>query len=197
MDFFIWIAHERHSCAESAADGEASVNVADTRGSTGVIELSKVVFAQDLVVHITQSGLGPFCEAIDMHHLIYLSSASRPFSASELHELLARSQHNNESMGLTGLLLYKDGNFLQALEGEKEVVEKVFSKIELDRRHHGILVLFNEEIQERDFSAWTMGFHDLSAAGHDGFDEILNEINAKENLARYPAKVRAFMRTFV
>jgi hypothetical protein len=132
-----------------------------------------------------------------MHHLIYLSSAKGALSAQELQDLLVQSRHNNEQLGITGLLLYKDGNFLQAIEGEKEAVEALYAKIALDHRHHGLLVLFNEEIPERDFASWTMGFRDLSSRPFAGFDAILNSRDSTEALADYPPKIRAFMRAFL
>jgi len=132
-----------------------------------------------------------------MHHLIYLSSARRDFSAQELQELLVRSRYHNEQQGITGLLLYKDGNFLQAIEGEEEAVESLYARIEADPRHHGLMVLFHEEIPERDFASWTMGFRDLSSRPSDGFDAILNSRSSTEALADYPPKIRAFMRAFL
>jgi hypothetical protein len=39
------------------------------------------------------------------------------------------------------MLLYKDGNFMQALEGDMEVVTKLAGTIERDLRHKGVLIL--------------------------------------------------------
>jgi hypothetical protein len=132
-----------------------------------------------------------------MHHLIYLSTTTQAFREEELPEMLVRSRHNNERLGITGLLLYRHGSFLQALEGEREVVESLYVKITHDRRHHGLQILFNEKIPEREFPSWTMGFHDLSSLPLDGFNDLLNQPPETLALAGYPEKVRAFMRTFV
>jgi hypothetical protein len=74
---------------------------------------------------------------------------------------LERSRERNGALGVTGLLLYKDGNFLQVLEGEADVVRPLFGKIERDPRHRGIIKVIDEEGAEREFPEWSMGFRDL------------------------------------
>jgi hypothetical protein len=64
-----------------------------------------------------------------MHRIIYLSSGIKIFSDEEINDLLKVSRNNNEKNGITGLLLYSDGNFMQILEGEKEAVENTYKKI--------------------------------------------------------------------
>jgi len=51
--------------------------------------------------------------------LVYVSSATELFSDTQLENLLLRSRQNNSTLGITGMLLYKDGNFMQCLEGPK------------------------------------------------------------------------------
>ena len=55
--------------------------------------------------------------------LIYGSAAVDPFTEPELIALLEKSRANNQSLGVTGMLVYRDGNFLQVLEGEAEQVD--------------------------------------------------------------------------
>src|SRR5450432_1257585 len=96
-----------------------------------------------------------------MFHLVYASTATKPFTKPELRELLGKSERNNVKLGLTGMPLYKDGNFMQVLEGEKEVVMKLATTIEADTRHKGVIVLLQGEREQRDFPDWSMGFRDL------------------------------------
>lgn len=133
-----------------------------------------------------------------VHHLIYLSSAAQLLAQDELETLMVRSQNNNRKMGITGLLLYNDGNFLQALEGDKETVAALFSKISRDPRHRGISVLFDEEINQRDFPDWSMGLHARSYFPGKFFSLAnIPHGNPAELAATCPLKVRAFMRTFL
>lgn len=95
----------------------------------------------------------------------YASAATHPFTDEELVELLTKSRANNAGRGVSGLLLYHEGSFLQVLEGERQVVENLFDKIEEDPRHTDKLLLFRREDVERCFDDWTMGFHHLRTGG--------------------------------
>ena len=64
-----------------------------------------------------------------MYRLVYLSAAKTLFSKAELLDLLVKAREKNHRRGLTGILLYRNGDFLQLLEGEKTVVEEIFATI--------------------------------------------------------------------
>jgi len=55
----------------------------------------------------------------DLGYLTYFSSAVERFNQSGLKRLLEISRRNNEPRGITGLCWYRDGHFLQYLEGRK------------------------------------------------------------------------------
>ena len=94
--------------------------------------------------------------------LVYVSSAVRLFSDMEIVGILTEARRNNARAGLTGMLLYRDGNFLQVLEGPEAAVRATFQKIERDQRHRGIFLMKNSLIAERSFSEWQMAFRDIS-----------------------------------
>lgn len=89
---------------------------------------------------------------------VYVSSANKPFTQAELIELLRISRENNTKAGLTGMLLYHDGNFMQLLEGEPESVDALLNKLSLDPRHSGLMVLVRKPIEARSFGEWQMAF---------------------------------------
>jgi len=97
-----------------------------------------------------------------MYSLTYVSSATVPFSPSSLRELLEKSRSNNLKRGITGMLLFKDGNFMQVLEGEQAAVDATQQRIDSDPRHTGLIVLLRGEIAERSFAEWSMAFQDLN-----------------------------------
>jgi Sensors of blue-light using FAD len=112
-----------------------------------------------------------------MFFTVYSSSAVKLFSQAELLDLLAQSRENNTSLGITGMLLYKDGNFMQVLEGEEETVQALVAKIARDPRHRGIITLLRGPLEERQFPDWSMGFRDLNSAevlSMPGYNEFLN-----------------------
>ena len=90
-------------------------------------------------------------------YLIYLSSATKPFSDKDLSEILAVSRLNNTSKGITGLLLYNEGDILQVLEGEEESVLNLYANIEADTRHTGVVKMVSGTSKERSFPDWSMG----------------------------------------
>lgn len=112
-----------------------------------------------------------------MFCLVYASSATRLFSPSQLTDLLASCHANNSRLGITGLLLYKNGDFMQALEGEEQTVLNLYAKIYQDERHTGVLTLLQTTISARQFPNWSMGFRDLNSPevrSLPGYNEFLN-----------------------
>jgi Sensors of blue-light using FAD len=95
-----------------------------------------------------------------VYHLIYTSQALHEFSAADLKKLLVRSRLNNSAVNVTGMLIYRGGVFLQALEGDEPSVREVFSRIEADTRHSHVQILTNQPSVsgQRLFGKWSMGF---------------------------------------
>lgn len=98
-----------------------------------------------------------------MLSLTYLSSASTLLDETTLAAILSDVRPRNEARGLTGMLLYSDGNIIQVLEGPPDAVEETFAAIQDDPRHRGILVMLREEVTERAFPDWSMGFRSVRA----------------------------------
>jgi hypothetical protein len=93
-----------------------------------------------------------------MLSIVYVSAAIAPFSEEQLAELLAKSQANNSAVGLTGMLLYRDGQFMQALEGDDDAVRRVYDVVAADDRHDRVRTILEEQISTRRFPEWSMGF---------------------------------------
>ncbi|RYG46723.1 BLUF domain-containing protein [bacterium] len=89
---------------------------------------------------------------------IYVSASVKGLPDEELQRLLKQSRTNNVRDGITGMLLYSDGSFLQILEGPKTAVTQTVSRILQDDRHHLMIVMTEGPIEERTFSEWSMGF---------------------------------------
>ena len=96
--------------------------------------------------------------------LVYLSSATAVPGEAELAELVARARTHNAAHGLTGMLLYAEGNFLQVLEGDEREVDELFSRIRRDPRHQHIVCLERATVARREFADWDMGFRRLDGA---------------------------------
>ncbi|MBV6652017.1 MAG: BLUF domain-containing protein [Hoeflea sp.] len=96
-----------------------------------------------------------------MLQMLYVSGASRPLSTDQIEKILAVSRRNNLRDGVTGMLLWADGVFIQILEGEAKTVRSVFQRIEADDRHKNVMVVLEQAAGKRLFTQWSMGFKRL------------------------------------
>lgn len=136
---------------------------------------------------------------VSMLSLVYVSSASRQVDEKDLMQLITAARKNNEANQITGLLLYKDGNFMQAIEGPDDAVEKLFDHVRRDARHHGVLQLLKEPIDERRFPKWSMALHhvdNLSAEHQALIDPFLKDSLAAESYKTNPTAAMKLLLTF-
>jgi len=130
--------------------------------------------------------------------LTYLSEATAPLDRQQLEGLLTVSRTWNASAGLTGMLLYAEGHFIQTLEGDHQDVEALMARIRADPRHHHIDVTLEEEIEERYFHGWAMGFRQPSpeeVRDLEGFTDYLDPAG-KDYRAERLGHAGAFHRAF-
>ena len=89
--------------------------------------------------------------------LLFASRAAAQMDQDALQAILRQSKANNPALGITGLLCYSGGLFIQALEGGRQAVNQLYLKIAADPRHSDVVLLSYEEIGERRFAGWAMG----------------------------------------
>ncbi len=96
--------------------------------------------------------------------LVRLLYASRAVdtTAEAIDAILAQSRQFNPTSGITGILCYGGGIFLQAIEGGRMPVSELYGHIQRDARHKDVVLLHYEEISERRFGGWTMGQVNMS-----------------------------------
>ena len=88
--------------------------------------------------------------------LLYSSAASADKSYGALVEIMNHAQARNVERGITGILCYGSGQFLQALEGERRSVNALYHRIAQDARHADCQLIDVAEIESRAFPEWTM-----------------------------------------
>ena len=113
---------------------------------------------------------------ISMINLVYTSTATHQMEEDELLCLLEQARDRNKRQNVTGMLLYGTGSFYQVLEGEKEDVEDIYQSIVKDGRNHSNIVILKNEIDERAFPNWSMGFKDLrkeTSQSIDGYSDFM------------------------
>ena len=96
-----------------------------------------------------------------MISVTYVSSAVYRFSEATLLDLVDQCQRNNERLGVTGILAYSDGNFMQAIEGADLVIHTLYERIQRDSRHRGVQIVHQQAIEAREFRGWSMAYNIL------------------------------------
>jgi diguanylate cyclase (GGDEF)-like protein len=99
-----------------------------------------------------------------LHFLIYASEAVEPMSTADLDSLIYQTRMSNRSMAVTGCLVYRDGLFMQILEGRRDVVLALFEKIKMDSRHKNARLVIEGKAQCRVYADWNMALRNLTSA---------------------------------
>lgn len=123
--------------------------------------------------HSAEPGAPPKIRCV-----LYVSTATRELATPELLTLLKKTRTNNQAHGLTGMLLYRGGNFMQALEGPPDLVDATLARIRADPRHIDVTVITDAVEPARHFAQWQMGFahlDDEAIADVPGFTEFLRD----------------------
>lgn len=133
-----------------------------------------------------------------MIQVSYVSRVSEPLSAEQLLELLLQCRNNNRALGITGMLLYGNGTFLQAIEGDQSVIDPLVEKISTDPRHAQVQILHRKTIPARQYADWSMGFERVTddglgdveglaefGAGDFNFDYLVGNEPVVESLMDY------------
>ena len=131
-----------------------------------------------IAIAVNENASAPEAEAT--FQLIYASAAVKPFTPDDLKQLLVKARIKNDVLGISGMLLYHAGSFLQALEGPADAVDALFQVIETDPRHTNVRVLFRDGVETCEFEKWSMGFVDTSqsAKALQGYLDYHSEANA-------------------
>ncbi len=104
----------------------------------------------------------------NLDSLVYVSSALRLLSHEEIDYLLRRARERNKEYGVTGILLYIGGNFMQYIEGPRENLDIIYKIIQEDELHSGIILVSREAIESRQFGDWAMAYQTRDVEGYVG-----------------------------
>jgi hypothetical protein len=98
--------------------------------------------------------------------LTYISTARDGVGVAECEAILSEARGRNAGHDVTGLLLFNSRRFVQVLEGSEENVREIYALIQSDPRHHGLVIVGEEYVTDRQFGQWAMAFDD--GTGDDG-----------------------------
>jgi hypothetical protein len=98
-----------------------------------------------------------------LHRLIYVSQAAAGLGYPDLIDIMQKSERNNPSAGITGMLCFGDSMFLQVLEGNRRALSQTYNRIIGDSRHINAELIDFSEIGQRDFGTWSMKVVELGS----------------------------------
>ncbi|MBF4162380.1 BLUF domain-containing protein [Nocardioides acrostichi] len=133
-----------------------------------------------------------------MYSLLYSSTATGQLGRDDLRALLDLARERNGAAGITGMLLFHEGQFMQVLEGPREQVDDTYSRISRDRRHRSLWVEMQGEVERRGFPDWTMGYSDLSEETQEqreGFTRFFADVHAGKPVD-VPTPAHVLLRAF-
>jgi hypothetical protein len=134
-----------------------------------------------------------------MMYLLYVSEAAYPMETSDLLDILTVSRRNNLRDDITGLLLYKDRQFIQLLEGPKSNVIALHRRLMTDPRHTSVRTMLSGPLQERQFNNWAMAFYDLSKVDQrhiPGLSDFLQKPFDEHEFLKTPNRAYRFLLNF-
>ncbi|MCA0132432.1 BLUF domain-containing protein [Winogradskyella alexanderae] len=94
---------------------------------------------------------------IDMKAICYISNFARDLNKHQISELIETVNCNNIRENITGILIIRNKQFFQILEGENRVINQMYKKIRSDKRHSTIIKLLDITIDGRIFSDYNSG----------------------------------------
>lgn len=105
-----------------------------------------------------------------LYALVYLSRETVPFTEKDIQRLASLSAKNNADYHVGGYLCYKDGLFVQYLEGKHSDLNELMQHIRKDSRHQILEEVSLGEIEARHFQGWDMrylAYQELNALSLD------------------------------
>ena len=128
-----------------------------------------------------------------LFHISYISRSTNQMDESSLNELELEASSKNKATGVTGFLVYDGSHFFQYIEGEQDVIESLFRRIEKDKRHMSVTELSSGPIDERILGEWSMKCFmpaDFVAEDRVHFLDLLSAKHEKETIPEIVASLQ-------
>lgn len=117
-----------------------------------------------------------------MIQLTYTSIATPLLITSDIRRIMEIAKKFNAKNKITGCLLYYKRRFIQILEGEEEIIAKLYSRIKQDKKHFNVNLLYTNEISERIFPQWSMAFKEIN---NSQLKKLTSTMLFEDNLIRF------------
>jgi Sensors of blue-light using FAD len=106
----------------------------------------------------------PLTAQVRLFRLVYVSRARikppKEGWKQAIQDILTTARTHNESVGITGALLFNGVHFAQVLEGREDEIKPLYERIRRDSRHFEVTTIEEAHTPKREFSAWAMAYVD-------------------------------------
>jgi len=121
--------------------------------------------------------------------LVYLSKEKYPFTEGGIQVLAQKSARKNAALHISGYLAYKEGLFVQYLEGPKNNLNDLFHVIRADSRHQIFKEIRIGELGKRHFKGWDMRHLEYKELHHVGIETVLDWLVYDQYQEKVPADI--------
>lgn len=101
-----------------------------------------------------------------LKYCVFASATHGNFGEEQLAELSAEYKKSLSEDGVTGVMLYEDGNFFQVIEGDADKIDAAYKRFSAEKHTHKVVKIIEEEQDQRSFAHWTSAY---STAAKDIF----------------------------
>lgn len=101
-----------------------------------------------------------------LKYCVFASAANGSFGEEQLIELSAEYKKSLAEDGVTGVMLYEDGNFFQVIEGDADKIDAAYKRFSTEKHTRKVVKIIEEEQEQRSFADWTSAY---STAAKDIF----------------------------
>ena len=124
-----------------------------------------------------------------MHELIYFSKALFEPTNDDIQEMLIQFREFNTAHNITGMLLYDGIHFSQMIEGDKQDITNLYSRIQKDPRHKVLTISSTRPVERRRFTKWAMVYRRIDRPMTIDLPNIDNpDVNRIEHLLAFIEK---------
>lgn len=92
----------------------------------------------------------------ELVRLAYVSTLLPETSPSSLLDIVAKAAAFNKANDITGVLAFEENRVCQILEGPADSIDRLYTSIKKDGRHHGVTTIEHRPIAKTAFDGWGM-----------------------------------------
>src|SRR5215831_8497895 len=96
-----------------------------------------------------------------LQEVLYISLLATDQSTTVVGQIVTLARARNLRDGITGLLVFDGMRFCQHFEGPPAAVQGLLARLEADRRHVELRVLYAGEIAQRRYQRFEMGLAEV------------------------------------